>query len=179
MFVLSDKEMSRDFAARIGAYLKQARRARRLRIRQLATRELPASLLRSVEKGTHPLTPLLVAEVAARYGTDLARVLPPRDRLVLLATGTICAGGLEEVFDPGDLDSVLDAYLRLVARLRGSDGAVTTLRRDDLIDIADQVGLPRTDVVARVAARLGANDGQRRAMVELYLAGADVVGIAA
>lgn len=168
------------FAARLGPYLKSARRARGMRLRQLADSELGVGELRAVEKGKYPLTPLVVSALAARYGADLAGVMPPRDPVVLLATGTISTGGLEETFDPHELGSVLDAYVRLVRKLRDSRGLeMVTLRREDLIDIADQLDRPRTDVVDRVAALMGANDSQRRAMVELFLSGAEVVGVAA
>ena len=97
---------------------------------------------------------------------------------MLLATGSLSAGGADESFVPGDVDSVLEAYLRLVKRLRGdAAGHAITLRREDLIDIADQLGRPRPEIVDRVAVLMGATGDQRRAMVDLYLAGADVVGL--
>lgn len=177
MLILPSDAMTAEFADRLGRYLRAVRRERRLRLRQLATDDLPKATLRALEKGTHPLTPLVVAEVAARYGAELAELLPAREPLVLLATGTICGGGLEESFEPGDIDSLIDAYLHLVRRLRGVECPVTSLRREDLVSIADQAGRPRTDIVDRVAAAMGATTAQRRAMVELYLAGADVVGV--
>lgn len=177
MLILPSDAMTAEFADRLGRYLRAVRRERKLRLRQLSSESLPTGTLRALEKGVHPLTPMVVAEVAARYGADLADLLPAREPLVLLATGTICGGGLEETFDPNDLDSLIGAYLHLVRRLRRVESPVTTLRRDDLIGIADQVGRPRTDIVDRVAGAMGATAAQRRAMVELYLAGADVVGI--
>lgn len=167
---------SADFAARFGSLLKGARRARRLRLRHLATPEFPVSTLRAVERGTHSLTPLVASELAAQYGAELAELFPARQALVLLATGTVSAGGIDEHFDAGDIDSVLEAYLRLIGRLRG-DSDVTTLRRDDLSDIADQLGRPRPEIIDRVGELAGATPAQRRAMVQLYLAGADVVGL--
>lgn len=168
---------SPDFARRVGRLLHDTRRARKLRRRHLANDQFSAADLRSVERGTYPLTPLLASELAAAYGADLGVLLPRREALVLLATGTISAGGMDEYFDPHDLDSVLAAYLRLVAELRGGANDVTTLRRDDLSDIADQLGRPRPEIIDRVGELAGATPAQRRAMVALYLAGADVVGI--
>lgn len=151
-----------------------------MRLRQLTDSELGVAELRAVEKGTYPLTPLVVSALAARYGADLAGVMPPRDRVVLLATGTISTGGVEETFEPDDTDSVLHAYLRLVRQLRSARGLeMVTLRREDLIDIAEQLGRPRTDVVDRIAELMGANGKQRRAMVDLFISGAEVVGVAA
>ncbi len=169
-----------EFAARFGTFLRETRKARRLWVRHLTDGELSSGLLRAVERGTHPLEPMLVGQLASRYGVDLDELLPPREPLVLLATGTVAAGGLDERFVPGDVGSTLEAYLRLIRRLRGAHpGDAVTLRRDDLVDIADHLGLPRTEVVDRLAEAMGATEGQRRAMVELYLAGALVVGVAA
>ena len=165
------------FAARVGRLLHDARRARKLRLRHLANDEFSVADLRAVERGTYPLTPLLASQLAATYGADLGALLPRRESLVLLATGTMSAGGMDEYFDPEDLDSVLAAYLRLVGKLRGGAHDVTTLRRDDLGDIADQLGRPRPEIIDRVGELAGATPAQRRAMVALYLAGADVVGI--
>jgi len=170
---------SSSFAARFGQYLNEVRRERGMRIRHLSDRALPGATLRAIEKGTEPLTPMLVAQLSARYGADLAEVFPTREPVVLLATGTLSAGGADESFIAGDVDSILEAYLRLVKRLRGdhTDHAIT-LRREDLIDIADQLGRPRPEIVDRVAVLMGATGDERRAMVDLYLAGAFVVGLA-
>ena len=87
---------------------------------------------------------------------------------------------IDTLEDEGRVEaSILEAYLRLVRRLRGVDSdASIMLRREDLIDIADQLGRPRPEIVDRVAVLMGATGEQRRAMVDLYLAGATVVGIA-
>lgn len=169
---------SREFASRFGAFLSAARRERGIRLRHLADKTIPTRMLKAIERGDHLLEPLLVAELASRYGTDLDHLFPRREPVVLLATGTVAAGGLEEPFEPGDIDSIVVAYLRLIRRLRvGSGSQVITLRRDDLIDIADQLGRPRPEIVDRVAVQLGATGSQRRAMVDLYLSGAVVIGI--
>ncbi len=168
-----------EFATRFGAFLRRARETRGLGLRHLRDADLRVRALRAIERGTHPLEPLLVAELAARYGVDLDELLPPRQPLVFLATGTIASGGMDEPFTPGDVGSILEAYLRLIRRLRGGDAAeAITLRRDDVVDIADHLGRPRTEIVDRLAELMGASTSQRRAMVDLYLSGALVVGIA-
>lgn len=167
-----------EFAARLGAFLREVRRERGVRIGHLAEGRLTRRVLRDVERGAHPLDPMLVSELAGRYGAELDELLPRREPILLLATGTIATGGMDETFDPGDVESLLAAYLRLVRRLRGANvDEVITLRREDLIDIADQLERPRPEIVDRVAVLLGATGAQRRAMVELYLSGASVVGV--
>lgn len=168
-----------EFAGRFGSFLREVRRARKLRLRHLRGGEFSSGDLRAVERGVYPLDPMVVSELAGRYGAELGDLLPAREPVLVMATGTISTGGFEEAFDPGDVDALLEAYLRLIRRLRGadSDGAVA-LRREDLIDIADQVERPRPEIVDRVAVLLGATGDQRRAMVELYLSGASVVGVA-
>lgn len=167
-----------EFASRLGSYLREVRRERSVRLRHMVDDALPIGVLRKIEKGVYPLEPMLVAELAGRYGADLHEILPTRDPVVILATGTIAAGGMDEQFEPGDVDSVLRAYLDLILRLRGADSDyAVTLRRDDLIDVADQLGRPRAEIVDRLAVLLGATGAQRRAMVDLYLSGAIVVGI--
>ncbi len=149
-----------------------------MRLRHLSDREVSRSTLRAVERGSYPLEPMLVSELASRYGAELDDLLPRREPILLLATGTVATGGMDEAFDPGDVDSLLNAYLRLIRRLRGAnEDQAITLRCDDLIDIADQLERPRPEIVDRVAVLLGASGAQRRAMVELYLSGASVVGV--
>lgn len=163
----------------MGQFLREVRQERGLRLRHISGDGLGRSRLRAIERGEETLDAALVSELAGRYGAELESLMPPRHAVVLLATGTISASGTDEAFEPGDIDSLLDAYLRLIRRLRGAnpDEAIV-LRRDDLIDIADQLGRPRPEIVDRVAVMLGATGSQRRAMVDLYLSGASVVGIA-
>lgn len=168
-----------EFAARMGRFLHDVRRERRLSLRQLSGDGLSRARLKAVERGEVLLDAGLVSELAGRYGAELEVLLPERDPVVLLATGTISAGGTDESYVPGDIESLLEAYLRLIRRLRGANAdQAIVLRRDDLIDIADQLGRPRPEIVDRVAVLLGATGAQRRAMVELYLSGASVVGVA-
>ncbi len=149
-----------------------------MRLRHLADDDMPAAVLRAVEKGRHPLTPTMIAGLAGRYEADLAELLPTRETVIILATGTIAAGGLDESFLPDDADSMLGAYLRLIGRLRGETGVgALALRRDDIVNIADQLGRPRPEIVDKVGLMLGASPAERRAMVDLYLAGATVVGV--
>ncbi len=169
---------SEDFPKRFGEYLRALRSERKIALRHLADREVTRATLKAVERGEYPLDNMFVAHLTARYGGDLGDLLAEREPIVLLASGTIAAGGMEESFEPGDVDGLLDAYLRLIHRLRGeAETKSITLRREDLIDIADQLGRPRAEIVDRVAVLLGATGDERRAMVDLYLSGAMVLGL--
>lgn len=168
-----------EFGTRLGAFLREVRRERGLKVRHVAGGALTRRDIRSIERGEYRLEPILVGELAGRYGAELNDLLPPREPVLVMATGTIAAGGLDEEFVPGDVDSLLEAYLNLIRRLRGANGSeAVVLRREDLIDIADQLQRPRPEIVDRLAVLLGATGAQRRAMVDLYLSGASVVGIA-
>lgn len=167
------------FADRFGEQLRSVRKSRGTRLWHLTNAEFSAKALRSVERGDYLLEPVVVAELAALYGVELDEVLPSREPVRISATGVVASGGIEETFEPMDIDSMLGAYLRLIARLRGADpGEAFPLRREDLIKIADQLERPRPEIVDRVAVLMGVTGSQRRAMVDLYLSGALVVGVA-
>ena len=170
---------TREFGTRLGSFLRDVRRQRGLKVRHVAGHGLRWRDIRAIERGDYPLEPILVGELAGRYGAELNELLPPREPILVMATGTVAAGGLDEDYIPGDVDSLLDAYLSLIRRLRSAnpDDAIV-VRREDLIDIADQLQRPRPEIVDRVAVLLGATGSQRRAMVDLYLSGASVVGVA-
>ncbi len=169
---------SPDFGRRLGTFLRGVRRERKLGVRHVAGNGLRRRDIRMIERGDHPLTASLVGELAGRYGAELDDLFPAREPVLVLATGTIAAGGMDEAFDPGDVESLLTAYLTLIRRLRGAnEDEAIVLRREDLIDIADQLERPRPEIVDRVAVLLGATGAQRRAMVDLYLSGASVVGV--
>jgi transcriptional regulator with XRE-family HTH domain len=167
-----------EFASRVGRFLRDVRRERGVRIRHLSDRDLSSGTLRDVERGNHDLSPMLVNELAGRYGAELDNLLPKREPILLMATGTIATGGRDESFEPNNVALLLEAYLRLIRQLRGANpDDVITLRREDMIEIADQLERPRPEIVDRVSVLLGATGAQRRAMMELYLSGASVVGV--
>ena len=159
--------------------MRGVRRERGLKLRHVAGGGLRWRDIRAIERGEYTLEPILVGELAGRYGAELSDLFPAREPVLVMATGTIAAGGMDESFTPGDVESLLKSYLTLIRRLRGAnpDDAIV-LRREDLIDIADQLQRPRPEIVDRVAVLLGATGAQRRAMVDLYLSGASVVGVA-
>lgn len=168
-----------EFGNRLGQFLRGVRRERGLKVRHVAGNGLRWRDIRAIERGEYPLEPILVGELAGRYGAELSDLLPAREPVLVMATGTIAAGGMDEAFTPGDVESLLKAYLTLIRRLRGANPEdAIVLRREDLIDIADQLERPRPEIVDRVAVLLGATGAQRRAMVDLYLSGASVVGVA-
>ena len=168
-----------EFGMRLGNFLRGVRRERGLKVRHVAGHGLGWRDIRAIERGDFPLEPILVGELAGRYGAELSDLFPAREPVLVMATGTIAAGGMDESFIPGDVESLLKSYLTLIRRLRGANAdEAIVLRREDLIDIADQLQRPRPEIVDRVAVLLGATGAQRRAMVDLYLSGASVVGLA-
>jgi hypothetical protein len=90
----------------------------------------------------------------------------------------VAAGGVSIVYVPGDVDSLLEAYLKLVRTLRRQKKApAVDLRREDIEALAEHLQVPGEDVVDRLAALMGAARGQRLAMTGLFQGGAVVIGL--
>ena len=165
------------FERDIGSALRHARRRRRIRRRHLADARLSARTLKAAERGDLPLTRPLVTELASRYGIDLGALFPPRQRITISAHGLVM-GLSEEPCDTTSLTSVLQGYLVLIDRVRTDvAGKTRPLRRDDIRVLADHLDLPCTTVIARLADLLEARGAETRAMIDLYLTGASVVGL--
>mgnify|MGYP001825831545 FL=1 len=165
------------FERDIGSALRHARRRRRIRLRHLADARLSARTLKAAERGELSLTRPLVTELASRYGIDLGALFPPRQRLTISTNGLVL-GLSEERCDTTSLTSVLQAYLLLIDRVRTDvAGRTRPLRRDDIRALADHLDLPCTTVIARLADLLEARGAETRAMIDLYLTGASVVGL--
>jgi len=81
-------------------------------------------------------------------------------------------------FDPLDGTSLLTAYLRLVRRVRRQQSAPEiTLRRDDIVVIAEHLASSPEVVIDRLGALMGATRAQRVAMASLFASGALVIGL--
>ncbi len=160
----------------MGEALRRRRRRRGLRLRQLVDPTLDLATLKAAERGRLRLTRPLLTELAGRYGLDLEALFPPR-RAVEIGTGGLVIDGQREPCDVGSLVSMLRAYLRLVGRLRADVGPARPLRRDDIRALADRLDIPCTDVISRLADLMDASGAETRAMIELYLSGASVVGL--
>lgn len=166
-----------EFVRRFGEQLRAQRRLLRLRPRHLADARLPAATLKAAERGELLLDRPTITQLASRYGLDMAEVFPPRDALAV-GTSAISIGDASEPCNVGELDSMLMAYLQLVNGLRGGDHESTrTLRRDDIRLLAQHLGMPCTAVISRLADLMDATGAEARAMIDLYLTGASVVGL--
>ncbi len=175
--VLDSRDLAQpDLARSVGDALRRIRRARRLRVRQLADRTLDVATLKAAEKGRLRLSRSLLIELAGRYGLDLEELFPPR-RPVEIGPGRLTIDGQTEPCKDGSLTSMLGAYLRLVDRVRTDPGPVRPLRREDVRALADRLDIPCTDVISRLADLMYADGAETRAMIELYLSGASVVGL--
>lgn len=173
---LHDRSDTR-FASEFGQMLRTTRRLHRLRVRHLADAKLTTATLRAAERGELHLDRRTITQLASRYGLDLSALLPPRDELEIGA-GSLHIGPASAPCDVGQLDSMLTAYLRLVGQVRaGSDNTLATLRSDDVRKLADSLGTPCTTVISRLGDLVGASGAETRAMMDLYLTGASVVGL--
>lgn len=167
-----------DFDRLVGEVLRAARRRAGHRLGRLATPTLPASLLRAVERGEVALDRPLLTQLAQRYGVDLGDLLPQRATLIVGADGLV----VNDIFEPcdtGSLTSCLSGYLRLIGRVRQEGVPPIALRRDDIHALADRLDLPCATVISRLADLMNARGVETRAMVQLYLDGASVVGVQA
>ncbi len=164
------------FARDIGSALRQARRARKLRVRHLSDARYPAKRLRAAERGELELSRPIVTELASRYGVDLGSLFPRRDP-VAIHSGLLSMGSVAQPFEEHSLTSVLQAYLAVIDRVRTNPSTKSRpLRRDDIVVLAEYLDLPCTIVISRLADILEARGAETRAMVDLYLTGASVVG---
>jgi hypothetical protein len=173
---------SHAFARRFANLLGARRRESGLRLGQMARASegrFGVAELKAAEAGTLALTEEVVADLAGLYGTDLGTILPVRLPLIIDTNGVIATGGVEARFDPGDTDSLLTAYLRLIRTLRSQQHEpMIDLRHDDVEALARHLHASGADVVERLGALMGATRSQRRSMAKMFLAGAMVVGLA-
>ncbi len=166
-----------DFATRVGATLSATRRRRKIRLRHLADSQLPLSALKAAERGELALSRQLLTRLASRYGVDLGELCGPR-RQLRIGPDSISIASMSEQCELGSLNSMLTAYLRLLDRVRPNVGQPTTaLRRDDIAQLADHLDAPCTAVISRLGDLLEARGAETQAMLDLYLAGASVVGL--
>ena len=168
------------FAQNIGLALRDARRIRHMRRRHLADQSLSAAQLKAAERGELKLSRPLLTELSSRYGVDLGALFSERKPL-RVDDDVICIGDDSEPCDADALKSVLKAYLNLLDRVRadntGAPGQPRPLRRDDIRVLAAHLNVPCPVVISELAELMDAKTTETRAMVELYLSGASVVGL--
>lgn len=174
--VPAGRQSTADFATNVGAELKRRRRELGLRRRHLATEQVRPSTLRAVERGQFPLNRPILTQLSSAYGLDLAALLPGREPLQVNETAMALAGKVVS-YSKGSLTSIVRSYLVLLKRVPAPEGPGHQLRRDDIDQLADQLGLPRVTIISRIAAEMKAGPAQSRAMVSLYLEGASVIGV--
>jgi hypothetical protein len=134
--------------------------------------------LKAAETAKRPFGPTAVGELAALYRVDLAVILPERLPLAIDEGGVISTGGIEIRFVPGDEDSLLTAYLKLVRVLRRQQHArAVDLRRGDIEAIATHLESDPLPLLDRLGALMGGTRAQRRTMAALFATGAMVVGL--
>jgi transcriptional regulator with XRE-family HTH domain len=169
-----------DFAANVGEELKRRRRELGLRRRHLATEQVRPSTLRAVERGQFPLNRPILTQLSSAYGLDLAALLPGHEPLQVTETAMAMAMAMAEItvsYDKGSLTSIVRSYLLLLEQAPVPAGSGYQLRRNDIDQLADQLGLPRITIISRIATEMEASPAQTRAMVSLYLEGASVIGV--
>ncbi|MEX2628227.1 MAG: helix-turn-helix transcriptional regulator [Ilumatobacteraceae bacterium] len=136
--------------------------------------------LRRYEAGEAPLDMVTVSALASLYEVDIDAIVPLRTEIDIDGGGgVIAAGGVTARFAPGDPDSLLETYLRLVRRLRDQERAEeVSLRREDIERLAAHLSTSGESVVERLGALMGATKAQRRVMAGLFLTGAMVITVA-
>ncbi len=168
------------FAQRFGRHLAATRSKAGRSTRALARASdggFTHGELKALEQGTVPLHDDLIERVSELYGCDLGDLLPTR-LPVAVGSGVVAAGGVSIVYLPGDADSLLEAYLKLVRTLRRQrKSPAVDLRREDVEALAEHLQLPGEAVVDRLAALMGAGRNQRAAMAGLFASGAVVIGL--
>lgn len=139
-----------------------------------------AKQLRAIEAGRVAVDPRMAHELAELYGIDVAIVTPDRMPIEIDPRGVLSTGGSAISFDPADVDSLLENYLRLIRALRGEERPqAIELRRNDVEVLAQYLELPGEELVERLAALMGATQLQRRVLAGMFVAGAMVIGLSA
>ncbi len=176
---VSDERVAR----RLALLLAERRRQSGMSLRAVARASggsFSARRLKLIEAAREPLTRAEADEVARLYGIDLAVVTPDRLPLEIDSRGVISTGGSAISFDPGDVESLLTSYLRLVRSMRGQERPqAIELRRNDVDVLALYLEQPGELVVERLAALMGATQLQRRVLAGMFVAGAMVIGLSA
>lgn len=172
------------FARRLGNLLAHRRTGSKLSLRHMArssNKHFTRRDLRRYEAGEQTLDAVTAAALASLYKVDLATILPTRTDLEIDRGGGILrTGGVDATFEPGDPDSILETYLRLVRRLRNQErDEVISLRREDVEGLAAFLGRPGETVIEQLGALMGATKTQRRLMAGMFITGAMVITVAA
>lgn len=174
---------SQAFARRLGNLLRHRRQTTKRSVRQMARlgdRHFTHRELRRYEAGNVILDAVTAAALASLYQVELDAILPARTEIEIDGGGGIIrTGGVDALFEPGDPDSILETYLRLVRRLRDQErDEVIALRRVDIERLAAFLGRPDETVIEQLGVLMGATKNQRRVMVGMLAAGALVITVA-
>ncbi|MGI9623633.1 MAG: hypothetical protein ACR2PK_12420 [Acidimicrobiales bacterium] len=170
------------FEIEFGQYLHELRRRQGLRRRHLATDDVPANMLRKVERGELPLNRSLLVWVAKQYGADLDDFMPSRSPLIISPEAIIIDGKSQQIANES-VTATLLAYLELVRSLRSDSSGIgppglLPLRRADVQILSAHLDQPCAVIVGRLAELMDARGDETQAMVQLYLHGAEVIGVA-
>jgi hypothetical protein len=169
------------FGRRLANLLLVSRKQQGVSRRSLARRSggtFTSRDLKAAETAKRQFGPSAVGELAALYRVDLAVILPERLPLDIDVNGVISTGGIEIRFVPGDEESLLTAYLKLVRVLRRQQHArAVDLRRGDIEAIASHLVSDPLPLLDRLGELMGGTRAQRRTMAALFATGAMVVGL--
>ena len=170
-------------ARRIAVMLAERRRRSGASVRAVARSSggrFSAKQLRAIEAGRVAIDPETAHELAELYGIDVTIAAPDRMPIEIDPRGVLSTGGSAISFDPRNVDSLLENYLRLVRALRGEERPqAIELRRNDVEVLSQYLELPGEAIVERLAALMGATQLQRRVLAGMFVAGAMVIGLLA
>ena len=162
-------DLARVPARRIGELLSAARHRAGLEVDLVAARAgVGPRRLRRWERGDNAPTPDEIERIAQTLGTTASSLVPERDPVQYTpAANLITVGGRTAEITPatdGDAnESVLDAYLGLVAEARGiSRDEPFELRHDDVEILARLLNLDDRALDERLARMLGVDIGAAR-----------------
>lgn len=132
------------FSRQFGARLVSERRRCRRPLWVLASRSKGTFTirdLRDAEAGLLPLESDTVARLASLYELRLTDVLSSTPDGLEIREGAVSADGVEVAFRPDDPRSLVDAYFRLVRRMRDidDDRIAVPVRSDDLRSIVEHL----------------------------------------
>ena len=172
---------SERMARRLAAIITDRRRQAGLSVRamsRMSRGSFTTNELKLIEAAGRPLTVELAEAIGRLYDVDLAAISVDRLQLVIQTNGVVSTGGHATSFDPGQVDSLLSNFLRLIRTMRGDERSpLVELRRGDVETLSEYLELSGELVVERLARLMGATRQQRRALAGTFLAGAMVISL--
>lgn len=150
-------------AARLGALLREARRRRGWKRKEVAAQAgIDSDKLRAYERGTKRVPEAVLIKLAGLYGDDLC--VPTRTP-VAANTDWLVVADYEQPLMEGTPEEIIVGYIKIVKRLRkAKPGKSLELRDADVRVLAQALSSDPDEIERRIAEALGCSREEARAL---------------